>query len=293
MAEKSKSKVEVEEDVDFPLIFDFTDYREYLKTYYRYQKSHNPAFSYRYFSKRAHINSSGIYKNVIDGKRSLGRGLILRFGEALKLRKKEMDYFEAMVYFTEAKDAEEKKVFFNRMMSHRKIHAHQVKKDQYEYYSQWYYPAIRELLGVIRFKNDFANLAKRMSPAIKPEEAVRAISVLENLGFIAKDDSGIYRQSQNHLTTGPDVRSANVVDYQISCMDLAKEAIERHDISVRDISTLTLSLSAEAFEFFKQEIISCRKKLLGMEKQFPNPDRVYQLNMQFFPISKAPSREKI
>lgn len=275
-----------------PTVFDFTDYRQFLKAYYDFQKRKNPVFSHRYFALRAKINSSGFYKNVMDGKRSLGRSLIVRFSEAMKLRKKEADYFENMVYFNEAKTVEEKRIFFERMMALRKVDAYLVQGSQFEFYSKWYYSAIRELIGIIRFKDDFAALGRLLDPPIRPDQAEKAIKVLEELQFIAKDQKGIYRQTQNHITTGSEVESLNVANYQMACMDLAKEAIDRHGPAFRDMSTLTLSLSKEAFEAFKEEIISFRKRLLGLERQFPKADRVYQLNTHFFPLSKIPAKEK-
>jgi uncharacterized protein (TIGR02147 family) len=278
--------------MDTLTVFDFTDYRLFLKAYYQFQKQKNPAFSHRYFALRAKINSSGFYKNVMDGKRSLGRSLIVRFSEAMKLRKKESDYFESMVYFNEAKTVDEKKIFFERMMALRKVNAYLVQSSQFEFYSKWYYAAIRELIGLIRFKDDFTALGRLLDPPIRPDQAEKAIRVLEDLKFIAMDEKGVYRQAQNHITTGSEVESLNVANYQIACMELAKEAIDRHAPGVRDMSTLTLSLSKEAFEAFKEEIISFRKKLLGLEQQFPKADRVYQLNTHFFPLSKIPSKEK-
>ncbi len=277
---------------DGPSVFDFTDYREYLKAYYYYQKRKNPAFSYRYFAKRAKINSSGYYKNVVDGKRGLGRSLIVRFSEAMRLKKKEAEYFESMVYFNEAMTVEERRIYFERMMALRKIDAYQVQAHQFEFYSKWYYSAIRELIGFMEFKDDYAALAKELNPPIRPDQAEKAIRVLEDLSLIIKGDRGIYRQAQNLITTGPEVQSLNVANYQIACLDLAKESIDRHDASLRDLSTLTLSLTKAGFEIFKEEIIAFRKKLLGLERELPKPDRVYQLNMQFFPLTKIKPGEK-
>jgi uncharacterized protein (TIGR02147 family) len=278
--------------MDSLTVFEFTDYRQFMKAYYQFQKKKNPAFSHRYFALRAKINSSGFYKNVMDGKRSLGRSLIVRFAEAMELRKKEWDYFENMVYFNEAKTVDEKRIFFERMMALRKLDAYLVQSSQFEFYSKWYYSAIRELIGLIRFKDDYAALGRLLDPPIRPDQAEKAIKVLEGLKFIAKDEKGIYRQAQNHITTGSEVESLNVANYQIACMDLAKEAIDRHQPANRDMSTLTLSLSKPAYEAMKEEIIAFRKKLLGLEKQFPNADRVYQLNTHFFPLSRIPGKVK-
>ncbi len=271
-----------------PSVFDYTDYRRFLKAYYEHQKRKNPAFSYRYFALKAKVNSSGLLKNVIDGKRGLGSGLIVRCAEAMKLKKKEAEYFECLVDFNEARTVEEKRIFFERILALRKPDAHLMQAGQFEYYSKWYYTAVRELIGIVPFRGDYAALARALNPAIRPEQAEKAIRVLEDLHLIVKDPQGRYRQSQPSVTTGPEVESVNVAQYQIACMDLAKEAIDRHPAPERDMSTLTLSLSGEGFAAFKEEIVSFRKKLLALERSFPAPDRVYQLNMQFFPLSKLP-----
>ncbi len=273
-------------------VYDYTDYREFLTDYYQVQKKKSKAFSHRYFAKKAGINSSGFYKNVMEGRRSLGRGLILKFSEAMKLRNKETDYFENMVYFNEASTVREKKLYFERMMSLRKLDSYLMESSQYEFYSKWYYTAVRELIGIKGFKGDYASLAKTLSPSIRPDQAEKAIKVLENLKLIKKDEKGMYRQSQHVITTGPEVVSLNVANYQISCMDLAKEAIDRHPPETRDMSTLTLSLSSGAFDAMKEEIVAFRKKMLNLEQKFNNADQVYQLNMHFFPLSKVPGAKK-
>lgn len=274
-------------------VFDFTDYREFLKAYYQFEKSTNPAFSYRYFALRAKINSSGFYKNVIDGKKTLGRSLTTRFAAAMKLKKKEAEYFENMVFFNDAHTVEEKLIYFERMMSLRKLDAYLIQTHQFEYYSKWYYSAIRELIGFLKIKDDYVALSQTLNPPIRPDQAEKAIKVLLELKFISKDASGFYIQCQHHITTGPEVQSLNVAQYQLSCMDLAKEAFDRHKPTVRDMSTLTLSISEQAFPIFKEEIIAFRKKLLTLERQFPKPDRVYQLNTHFFPLSKISNKEKL
>ena len=41
-------------------IFDYTDYRRYLSDYYYKCKRVSKAFSYRYFAKKAGVNSVGL-----------------------------------------------------------------------------------------------------------------------------------------------------------------------------------------------------------------------------------------
>lgn len=66
--------------------------------------------------------------------------------------------------------------------------------------------------------------------------------------------------------------------------ELGVEAIERFPKNQRDISTLTVSLSAESLERIKALIKSVRDNIL--EEAKTGGDRVYQINFQVFPVSK-------
>ena len=67
-------------------IFDYSDYRQYLNEYYEFNKAHNPAFSFRYLSQKAGINSASFYKYIMEGKRNLTKRTILKTCDALKMR---------------------------------------------------------------------------------------------------------------------------------------------------------------------------------------------------------------
>jgi uncharacterized protein (TIGR02147 family) len=267
-------------------IYDYTDYRLYLRDYYEEQKAKNPAFSYRYFARKAGFNSSGLYKDIVDGRTGITRSLILRFATAMKLSPKQQEYFETMVYFNEARTVEEKKLYFERLMKYHNSKAFRVDARQYEYYSKWYYIAVRELLAIGNFKDDYAAIAQALNPSIRQDHARKAIEVLKKLGLIQKDKGGYYRAVDKILTTGSDIKSLAIANFQKNMMDMAKEAIDRHPVEHRNISTVTFSVSQETYTEIKAELDACRKRILGMVDRSENEDRVCQLNMQLFPLSQ-------
>ena len=272
-------------------IFDYTDYRKYLADFYLFQKQTNPAFSYRYFAQKAGISSSGFYKELIDGKRSLGRSLILKFSKAIKHTKKEAEFFENMVYFSEATTIEERSLYFKKMMASYESKVYRLLADQYEYFSKWYYIVIRELLCFTRFKDDYKALANLVSPTIREEQARKGIEVLEKLQLISRDKEGFYIQAEPLVTTGKihdDKRLdlLNIINFQKSMLGMMLEAYDRYPVQKMDMSTLTLSVSQETFLAMKEEIASLRKKLLGMAEKDESPDRIYQLCYGLFPMTK-------
>jgi uncharacterized protein (TIGR02147 family) len=274
-------------------VFNYSDYRKYLADYYNFQKKNNSAFSYRFFARQASIGSSGFYKEVMDGKRSLSRSLIHRFSSAIKHNKKEADYFENMVYFTDAASIEERVLYFKKMMASYESKAYRLLGNQYEYFSRWYYVVIRELLACIRFKNDYQGLARMVNPPIRPDQAKKAICILEKLNLIQKDKDGFYVRSSPVITTGypsddERVHLLNVINFQKAMLKMADQAYNRYPLKKMDISTLTLSVSEDTYLAMKDEIASFRKRLLSMAEKEEKPDRIYQLFYSLFPMTKVP-----
>jgi uncharacterized protein (TIGR02147 family) len=267
-------------------IFEYTDYRKYLKDYYNEQKAVNKAFSYRYFAQKAGFNSSGLFKDITDGRCNMQSGIIIKFSNAIGLNKKEEEYFENMVYFNQAKSTEEKKRYFERMMRFYDSKAYKVDANQYEYYTKWYYSAIRELLAIGKFKDDYNLIAGKLNPKISSAQAKKAIQILSKLDLIRKNKSGYYECEDEIITTGPEIKSLSVANFQKVMMEMAKEAIDRHPSKHRNISTVTFSASKTVYKDIERELIACRKRILNMIKHCSNMENVYQLNLQLFPLTK-------
>jgi uncharacterized protein (TIGR02147 family) len=278
-------------------VFDYTDYRRFLADYYKIQKRANDYFSYRYFAQKAGFSSSGFYKELVDGKKSLSRGLVLKFAQAMKLNAKETDYFENMVFFNEAKNIDERKLYFNRMMASHNSKVYRLYADQYEYFSRWYYVAIRELIAIIKTKDNYHDIAKRLNPPITAEQVKKTIEVLERLRLIRKDDNGFYVQESSTISTDyPEndsrVDLVGIINFQKIMMQQAQEAYDRFPMRTIDMSTLTLSVSREGYENIKKEVAKFRRTLLNMAENDRNCDRVYQINYQLFPIVTIPEEDK-
>ncbi|MBN2037014.1 MAG: TIGR02147 family protein [Chitinispirillaceae bacterium] len=276
-------------------IFDYTDYRRYLSDFYREKKRTNKAFSYRWFAKKAGINSVGLYKDVVEGRQRLGRALIFKFSAAMGHSKKEAQYFENMVFFNEATTVDERTLFFERMVACQKTKARLVEVTKYEYYQKWYYSAVRALISIGTFRDseeDHRTIAKVLNPRIRPDEAKRALAVLERLGFIHKDERGVFALTDAAITTGalkPDanVSILNVVNFQKEVMALAGESIDRFGVENVNLSTLTLGISEATMKEIKEELAAVRNKIAALAEKDGAADRVVQLNMQLFPLSDA------
>src|SRR5262249_32035516 len=66
-------------------VYDYMDYRCFLKERFSSLKARNPLFSYRSFSRLAGTKSSGFLKLIIDGRRNLGDDGIMMVARGFKL----------------------------------------------------------------------------------------------------------------------------------------------------------------------------------------------------------------
>lgn len=270
-------------------LFGYLDYRKYLKELYEEKKKTTQYFSFRYFAKAAGFASPNYLKLVMDGKRNLSQEGIRKFCKGLKLNKVEQDFFENLVHMNQSKTDEEKNFYYQRMSSSKKyIETKRLEKDQYEYFSKWYYVAVRELVALPDFKEEPEWISAKLGHQITPKEAAHAVDLLIKLNLLKHDESGKLVQVDSSITTGPEVESLAVANFHREMLKKAAESIEKTDPELRDISSLTIPVSEETLKEVKKKIQAFRRELhafLAEQKQY---DAVYQFNFQLFNLSEVP-----
>jgi uncharacterized protein (TIGR02147 family) len=271
--------------MDCKNIFEYSDYRRYLKDYYEVQKSLDPQFTYRYIAERVGFKSAGHFTQILKGLINLSSSMVAGFIDFLSLNKKEADYFELLVRFDQAKTHAEKRRYFEQMAKFRELKIATLDPLQYEYYDNWYYVAVREVLSYYPFKGDYRALAKKVKPSISPREAKKAITLLERLGLIKKESDGIYKKTAAAVSAVPLGGSIAITNQALQTMRLAQEALDRFPKELRNVSGVAFSVSQKTFEDIQEEIRNFRKKILTLAQADSNPDAVYQFNIQLFPLS--------
>jgi uncharacterized protein (TIGR02147 family) len=268
-------------------IFSYTDYRAFLKDYFFHKKAENKNFSLRVISDRAGFRARDYILRVMNNTRNLSQSGVFMLSRALRLSTKESDYFLNLVGFNQSKIPSEKEFFYKKMSDICKYGVHQkLRQDQYDFFSQWYYSALRSLLPVMDFKDDFDEIAQFLDPPLTPGQAKKAVDLLVHLGLLNRDRSGGYSVSTPALTAGDEVKSMALLQFHRQSLDLAKRAVERYPAEERDISGVTMSLSQAGFEKLKAEIRDFRKRVMLIAEQDSNEVGAFQLNLQLYPLSK-------
>jgi uncharacterized protein (TIGR02147 family) len=268
-------------------IFDYSDYRLFIKDYYESHKALNPSFSFRYLAQKAGINSAPFFKFIIEGKRNLTKSTILKTCVALKLNDREAEYFENLVFFNQAPTVSEKNHFFEKLIQsqkHRNVSI--INATRFKYFSEWYHCIVRELVCMIDFKSDYARLGKMISPPVSVKQVEESVKLLLELGFLKKVE-GRYVQTEPVLSTGYGIEAHQIVNFQIMMLKRAIEAFDRCKPYERLTSATTFGISEKNYGKFVERIRAMRSELLETARTDENPQRVYELTLNLFPLTAA------
>jgi uncharacterized protein (TIGR02147 family) len=271
---------------------DYSDYRAFLRDFYATRKAVNRNFSFRMLSQKAGINSSGFFKQIIEGKRNLTAETLGKACQALGLKDGDAEYFQDLVSFNQAKTMKEKNLYFEKLIDQQKRrNFRRIHEDRYDYFSEWYHCVVRELAVLDDRGDDPARLAAGVRPPITARQAAQSLQLLERLGFLKREDGRLV-QADPLVSTGYDIKSHLVKKFQV---DMLKKAIDIYERPSQDeprlMSCNVFALSSAEYDRFVEALRSLRAQLMTLAHSQARPDRIYALNLNFFPCSGKLDRD--
>lgn len=269
-------------------IFEYLNYREYIGDYYE-EKKREGGFSYRLFAKQAGFVSPVFIKMVIEGKSKLSRDSAAKLAKVMGLTKQSRKFFHQLVLFNQADDIDGKMAHLAEMkLLTRELKIHQLNSDQLEFYSSWYHPVVRELVGMLKTAQSPKEIAEHIIPQISEEEINSSIHLLTRLGLLSENEVGDLKPENTMVSSeGLTMGSLVIRSTQKRLAELGGESIERVDPSERDISGLTISIPENEMSAISAELQRCRRRIMEIaQNSSEEANRVYRLNLHLFPLTK-------
>ena len=277
-------------------IYEYLDYRAFVRDWFTAKKEANPRFSHRAFVRKTGQKSPSFLADVMEGRRNLTQATTSAVSGALGLNTSESRFFEALVSLDQAKRPEQRQDAWERLTSFRKFRqARQLEDEAISYLSHWYFPAIRELANRSDLIPDPAWIARTLDPPITPAQAQRALDALRHMGMLVKGAKGRLELREVGLRIPNEVATVAMRNYHRGMLDQAKEAIDRFEKDRRHFCSVTAAIPTSLIPRFKEELDALLERLVAhCEESEREPDQVIQLNLNFFPMSKpaAQSRPK-
>jgi len=271
-----------------PSIYEYNDFRKFIADFQQAKFAHDETYTKSYMSKLLGIPRSRSYMTDIFNGKQVSETFTERFIRLFDFNRDEARFFRALVNFNQSDNPDKRELCFEQLIGLNKTPKKYLYEQSYMYYKDWYNAAIRAILNVYDFDGrDFSALAKKLASAITAPQAKRAIALLLKLKLIAKNDKGFYKPTTSSISTEDYVRDELVKQFQVKCLDLAKQAIISNEDIPKHVSTNTISVSKVGQKIIEKQIHRFRSQIRSLVHKDENPaETVYQLDILFFPMMK-------
>lgn len=272
---------------DKPDISNYYCYRSYLNDFFEYKKNSNPSYSYRVFTHKAGLKSSGHLKMVIDRQRNLGSKTLPMYLKALDLNnKKEAALFELLVKYDQSKNIDEKTNLFEKILSEKKKTTSSIlESNQYMLLSKWYVVTTYVLIGIESIKADKDCLLKAFNGKINKTKLEKALQILEETGLINKQGQ-YYKQTSGAITTPDKIKAIAVNKYHQSMIELSLESLKNDPVEKRSFNGVTLAIGPKNLKMLTQKLNEFRKEINEMTSNDEEATQVYQICVNLFPLTE-------
>ncbi len=245
------------------------DFSTLLRNEFMNRCRKNKSYSLRAFSYSLGISPSTL-SGFMNKKRPLSKKSMFKIVNALNLSLEET-----------------KKYANNEWLGSKKLPSFQsINLDIFTVISEWYHFAILELFNIKGFDTSYKSIAHTLN--ITQMEAKFALRRLEKVNLVEPNKEGKLQ------TTGQGFNSYLQKDFTNSAfkklhaqlLEKATLALNEIHIQERDSTAITMAVRRRDMPKIKKKIAFFRRELSNFLKDKKNADSVYQLVIDFFPLSK-------
>lgn len=271
-----------------PKIYDFTNYREFLRISVDHILKENPKLGHRGLSKKMGLSSPNFIQLVIQGKRNLSPETARKCSRLFDFNSDEATFFEALVGYNQATTTEDKLPFQRQMFSVKGyLRAKPVESAQFKYFSDLTLVVLRELIALKAFEPEPTQISKHFSlQKTSPAEVTKCLNLLAELRLVDRSLENRYSQRDTHLELPADLSHSFIFAFHKAVLDLAQKALMELSSKQREFSASTIPFNSERTQEAKEFLAKMQTEFVARFGSDPESDSVYQLNHQMFELAK-------
>jgi uncharacterized protein (TIGR02147 family) len=272
-----------------PSIFNYDDYRDFLGDYYVFKKATADYWSYGLWIRKLGLKSVSALTMIVKKQRHMGPNMIPKFLEFFQFPEEEEQHFLEMIRLIKASKGDPKLLV---LLKNRQSNGQQQKQKtkviekigegldpHRQLVFQWGSYAVREMSGLKDFKADPDWISKRLNGKLDKRASESFLSRLKSEGLI--DTSG--KATSKVIRPEGDFSKNEPQKYHRELMQLSAGAVEL-PIELRALHASTLAINSKKLKEAKELIREFQVRFSSLVEAVPG-DEVYQLNMQFFPLT--------
>lgn len=281
-----------------PAIGDYTDFRRYLKDVYNFRRATEGTglrpYSYSTFSAAADIKSPNYLKLIIEGRRNLSDDMISRFAKALRLNRAETEEFRVLVQYGQATEPMQRNQHIKVLAdirARKSVESGEISAQSFEKMPTWVGWVLFAMAEQESVSFDIATLQKLIRGKTNTDELQEELKKLLDSGDLVRNfETGEVRKGRDLIEAPQEVPVSVIRKLQAELIYLGIESLFRDNAKEREFGGLTVAMTEDEFQHVRFELRQLRKRLqrdLSVKRKATQGERVYQLNVQLFPLTDA------
>jgi uncharacterized protein (TIGR02147 family) len=273
---------------NLPSIYEYNDFRKFIADYQQAAQEADRTYTKSRMSQLLGLPNSRSFLSDVLRDKPITATFIERFIRLFAFDNDKANFFRTLVKFNQATNPSERELCFEQLISLNKTPKKYLYQKSYRYYKDWYNAALRALLNVYDFDGkDFHALGRKLVPEVPVPKIKKAFELLLQMELIDKNKQGFYKPTTSAISTEEFVRDEILKQFQLKCLDLARMAVVNESGLPQIIATNTVSVSKTGLKRIEKQIERFRSQVRSLvHKDEGQPETVYQINLQFFPMMK-------
>lgn len=243
-----------------------TNFRLWLERQFTDRCKRNQRYSLRAFAKFLELDASSL-SQILRGKRPISKKGIQTICQRLSATSADLNAFGLLGSSQNKNDD-----------------YYQIALDEFAVISDWYHYAILELTYVDDFRADPLWIARQLS--ITKKEVKAAIERLKRLGLLLEKNNTLVKSTHLHTNQSAVSTSTAHRELQRQLVQKALIAVDDCPAEEKDITSITMAIDESKLNKARDIIRRFRRDLCALLED-GNQSRVYNLNIQLYPISKS------
>ena len=267
-----------------PSIFEFDDYRVYLRELLLYLKKEK-------ISQRKLASSLGVspafLTMIVAGKRPLKSKLLVALVEYLEFKDIEARHLELLTILGDSCDKKQKELAYSQISLSKNYQTVKPQESNtYKYLSTWENVAIREMTELEGFQLNASWIKERLLKTTTLKKIQECISFLLDHELIKRKKQSSEYKAGGHLNCVDGIYKLSLGKFHSNMLSMANESIELVPSNERLILGHTVTLSEENFVESNKILAEALEKIKKLNKKGQKNTRVYHFEMASFPLTK-------
>lgn len=268
------SELDMGSESKAPDVFEFQDYRQYLKAVFEFKKSNKPGYSLKNFAASLGFSSHSGLAMILSGQRNLRQPYLDKCIRWLKLPLKQRLYFEAMVNGDGLSPARRRQLTRNMEFLKNKW----APPEAPDIPSLFDFGMVHQLLCLHRRYMSPEEILSELSFVEDKKYVLKILDYMLDRGMVKRSPVGHFKIEKAVLIAEDEVPSTSARQMHHECLDRAHTALESTQLEEREFQTYMMTVSSKDIPKIKKAIKKSVMEIINKYESDLDGDTIIQVH---------------